>query len=411
MDNAPMDSMNMHQDSRTEPTRGRASWRRTRTSFLRADFLRAATLVIASAALLVAACQPMGSASSAPSPETVDDEHLKPFGDFELPRKIGSVDNVGLQIPTVSPDGEQLLYLRSDRDDLALMSLLGSPDPLHTPPDGELAIWQRPVSGTLTGRRISPERWAHSPVWSDSGQAIVYVVNQPPGSYIVHLELTSGQRTPLGLGNAVNCLPRFGPDDDTVVFCAGPTPAAFRVFRQRVGEPEPTALTPPGGNYSLPLAASTTDQVWCTRADGSELTWIAARPDNAQTLVSLWGTADQPDLLQTWAGIANPLSPDGRSFLFYDAARNRIRAYHATDRRVVGHRLGSIAACWLGPETIALATADGVFLVDTASGRSPGLFNGSWIPCRYVPRTGQLLLLGRERVNRFSIVEVLFRPR
>lgn len=307
MDNAPMDSMNMHQDSRTEPTRGRASWRRTRTSFLRADFLRAATLVIASAALLVAACQPMGSASSAPSPETVDDEHLKPFGDFELPRKIGSVDNVGLQIPTVSPDGEQLLYLRSDRDDLALMTLLGSPDPLHTPPDGELAIWQRPVSGTLTGRRISPERWAHSPVWSDSGQAIVYVVNQPPGSYIVHLELTSGQRTPLGLGNAVNCLPRFGPDDDTVVFCAGPTPAAFRVFRQRVGEPEPTALTPPGGNYSLPLAASTTDQVWCARADGSELTWIAARPDNAQTLVSLWGTADQPDLLQTWAGIANPL--------------------------------------------------------------------------------------------------------
>jgi len=121
--------------------------------------------------------------------------------------------------------------------------------------------------------------------------------------------------------------------------------------------------------------------------------------------------ADQPDLLQTWAGIANPLSPDGRSFLFYDAARNRIRAYHATDRRVVGHRLGSIAACWLGPETIALATADGVFLVDTASGRSPGLFNGSWIPCRYVPRTGRLLLLGRERVNRFSIVEVLFRPR
>ncbi len=391
-------------DSRAKPSDGLASSRRTRAC-------RAVTLFVASAALFATACQPTGPASSASAPETAGDEHLKPFGDFDLPRKIGSVDNVGLQIPVISPDGEQLLYLRSDSDGLSLMTLLGSPDPLHTPPEGELAIWQRPVAGSMTGRRISPERWAHSPVWSDTGQALVYVVNEPPGSFIVHLELATGHRTRLGLPGAINCLPRFGPDDDTLIFCGGPTSANFRVFRQHVDEPEPVALTPPGAGYFLPLTTSAANQVWCARADGPELTWIAGRLENAQDLVPRWGTADRPDLLQTWAGIAAPLSPDGRSFLFYDAARNRITAYHAADQRVVRHRLGSIAACWLGPEAIALATADGVFLVDTRSGLSPGLFNGSWIPCRYVPRTGRLLLLGRERATRFSIVEVLFRPR
>ena len=68
-----------------------------------------------------------------PSPGEIlrakNERHVALFGDFELPRRLGSVENVNLQIPTISPDGNQMLYLRTDRDFLSPMTLLGSTDP------------------------------------------------------------------------------------------------------------------------------------------------------------------------------------------------------------------------------------------------------------------------------------------
>jgi hypothetical protein len=107
-----------------------------------------------------------------------NERHARLFGDTDLPRRIGAVENVGLQIPRVSPNGRQMLYLQTDQDYLSPLTLLGSPDPQHTPPEGSLSVWLRPVEGAALGRRFSPQRWAHSPVWSDTGDAVAYVVNE-----------------------------------------------------------------------------------------------------------------------------------------------------------------------------------------------------------------------------------------
>ena len=87
------------------------------------------------------------------------DEHRRRFGDFELPNKVGYVPNAGLPAPPAfSPDGEWILYARTDRSAVSPMTLWGSPDPQHTPADGSLSIWLRPTRGTEPGRRLSAER-------------------------------------------------------------------------------------------------------------------------------------------------------------------------------------------------------------------------------------------------------------
>lgn len=364
--------------------------------------------------LAIFGCQPAGPAPSIdPRLNQLQAEHQRQreqFGEFEIPRKIGSVENVGLQIPAVSPDGQQMLYLRTDCERLSAMTLLGSADPNDTPPDKTLSIWLRPVAGVGPGEQLSRCFWAHSPTWSNTGAAVAYVANNPPHGSIVHLDLARGQATILGVHGAVNCLPRFDGDDHTLLFCSGSKArGSFRVYRQSIDEPAPVALSPPGTDCVFPVMSDKTGQVLCARVNADYLHWVSCGVDGVTELVPKCGSSDRPLLLQTWAGIASPLSPDRGAFLFFDTGQGRIAVLHATQRLVRRHRSGSIAACWVDEQTIALATQEAAFIVNIHTGVSTSLFSGSWIPCRYVPASRRLILLGQEHAGRFSIWEVVFK--
>ncbi len=348
-----------------------------------------------------------------PSPDalwTQAEQQRRAFGDFGLPRKIGSVRNIGFQLPVVSPDGEQILCLQTDRDFIPLQTIFGSPD--HTDPEGTLSIWLRPTQGTLPGRQISAERWAHSPLWSDSGQSIVYVANEPDHSVIVHLNLVSERRTLLGLADAVNCLPRFDGDDHTLLFCAGPTATGpFRVYRQVVGETLPLPLTPEGFDCLWPIRSDGRESVLCGRFDGNGLGWVQCRGDTVTDVARNVSQAGRPAALQALAGITTPISPDGKQLLFYNTLHKRIAIAHLTESNPPMHRIGSMAACWVNDETICLATADGMFIVNVHTGITVPLLDGLWIPCRYVTPTRRLILLGKERTGRLAVWEVVFATR
>jgi len=342
------------------------------------------------------------------------EQHKKSFGDFELPRKVGSVENLGVQIPSISPSGEQILYLRTDQDYISPMTLFGSPAQQDTPTEGTLSIWIRPLKGASAGRRLSTQRWAHSPVWSDSGRCVAYVANEPPHNFIVHVDLADGVETRLGLVNAINCLPRFDGDDRTLLFCSGQKPEGpFRVYRQVVGESTPQALTPKGPDCIFPLASSGNGKVLCACVEADHLNWVMGSSNGIENIAAKCGNAQRPAILQTWAGITSPLSPDRDNFLFYSSVFDRIIVFNVTDRRLRRHRSTSIAACWMDNDTIALANPDGVFAVKAPTGVSINLMSGPWIPCRFVPRERKLILLGSQKNNRrrFSIWEVVFKAR
>jgi hypothetical protein len=340
-----------------------------------------------------------------------NEDHRRRFGDFIF-QKLGSIENVGLQVPVVSPDGSQILYLRTNREYVSPRTLLGSPDPKDTPETGRLAVWLRPAAGAGLGREFSPHRWSHSPAWSDSGGAVVYVTNTPPSSAIIHTDLATGRQTVLGVTGMINCLPRFDADDRTVLFCAGTDPnGPFRIYRQSLKDKKPTPLILPGVDCLFPLFVDNTRGVFCVRANGENIKWIQARSDGLRDLTGPCGYSARPVVLQTLAGISNPVSPDRRSFAFYDALQNRICVYHCAGNVLRAHHPDSISACWLTDNAVALATNEWLFAVNTATGMSLQIFNGEWITARYVPASRKLLLFGKDTPRRFSIMEINFKDR
>lgn len=360
----------------------------------------------AAAALLLGACAQQTPAPVDPLMQSMD-QHREVFGSFELPRKIGSVLNVGSQLPAISPDGRQLLYLRREAESLQR----ASSDDGETAGQGPLSLWLRPADGMALGRRISQERWAHSAVWSPSGQYIAYVGAKGNGAAIVRFNVETGQRDVLGDGDAFHCLPQFDGDDARLLFCRGESETGpYRVCRQTVGEAQPTSLTPDGMSCSLPVL-SVENGVVCARADGEHMGWVECTPEHMADLAPGFGPSQSSELGNTWAGINVPVSPDRKSFIYYSGNHNRVAVCHLADKVVRQHRPGSIAACWLTNEAIALATAEGLFAVNTATGVSATLLSGGWVPMRYVPASSKLYLLGKEDgPSTLAVYELIFRP-
>lgn len=360
--------------------------------------------------LALVGCRAPGPASPEEQRAAIRARHQQLYGDADLPRKLGGVENCGLQIPAVSPDGQQLLYLRTDLEHLSPLTLLGATDAASTPTDGTLSVWLRPVAGTAPGRRLSQERWAHSPVWAPSGRAVAFVVNEPPVSYLVHVELATGMHTALGVPEAVHCLPRFDGDDQTLLFCAGDTPdGPFRVYRQGVADALPTPLTAAGLDCVLPVMTDGRGGVLCAQVLGDELRWVEGGVEGVRPLGPTTSLPARAALVQLWAGISAPLAPNRNALLFYDPARDRVSVLHVAERLVRWHRPRSIAACWCDEQTIALATADGAFVANTQTGDSISIFNGQWIPAGFVAHERRLILLGSDTPGRFALWELTFK--
>ncbi len=289
------------------------------------------------------------------------------------------------------------------------MTLLGSIEPTDTPAEGTLSLWLRPLRGSAAGRRFSSRRWVHSPTWSDSGRAVAHVANEPPTAFIVHVDIASGEETVLGVPGAVNCLPRFDGDDRTLLFCSGASARGpFRVYRQTVGDADPVALTPAGADCLLPVTSNPDGRVLCARVEADHLNWVESGLGGLTDLIPQCGLAERPTLLQTWAGIAAPLSPDHQSVLFFDTDEQRIRVWHVAEGHVRGHWAGSIAACWLDDDVLAVVAEDRLLIVNTKGWILTTLSGSSWIPLRYVPTTRRLILLGKDKPRRLSISEVTF---
>ncbi|MEP0843652.1 MAG: hypothetical protein HRF43_13190, partial [Phycisphaerae bacterium] len=237
--------------------------------------------------------------------------------------------------------------------------------------------------------------WAHSPVWSPSGRAVAFVVNEPPFARIVHLDLSSGDETLLGLAEAVHCQPRFDGDDRTLLFSAGPAGRGpFRVYRQRVGEGPPAPLTPEGRDCFLPLLVDDRGGVICASNLQGPPRWVRATLEGATDLTTAISGEGPEAVIGVCAGVAEPVSPDRRTFAYYDAVEGRVAVCDFAGRRTARHIRGSIAACWIDPRILAVATPDNLFAVDAFSGVRVALMSGAWVPARFVPASRTLIAFG-----------------
>jgi hypothetical protein len=371
----------------------------------------ATTRLSLAAAVLAAAlvgCATNPANNGADQYARINAAHLERFGNADLPRRVGTVENIGLQIPRIDPTGRQLLYLRTDQSGINPLTLCGA----APPENAHLSIWRRDVAGDALGVCISAAYdWAHSPVWAPDGSAIAFVATTIKGTTVVHHDLRTGAQTRLGVPGQLNILPRFDRTPTALLFCTGTDPTGpFQIARQQVTERVPTILTPPGTSLLLPVMTDGQAQVLCAQPDGQHLRWVQAHAAGTNALTSTWGRAPVPNPLQTWAGISQPLAPDAASLLFFDSLRERLAVLHIPDKLVRHHRRGTIAGCWIDPTAIALATRDGVFIVHAETGASVSVFNGAWIPATFRISDHTLILYGQESPRKFAIWEVSFHP-
>lgn len=354
----------------------------------------------------------LGCRSAAPAitgaPEFVDWEKTRQRFANAWPKRVGSVENNGLELPRCSPDGRWLAYLHIEGPPPPPQIRLAGPR--STPAEGSLQLWLKPVAGDDPGRRMSEERWVHSAAWSPDGQSLVYVVNDPDGASRLVLHPIAGQPTSIGVAGRRNCIPSFAPDGKSILFCVSPVEEArFELHRADLPGGRPASLgdrpifgqhprmTPDGQAVYYFEAGQSGLQLWRHRVRGG----------GGDLLLDGCGPPDPLASFHALECVVDPMNSDG-SFCLFDATAGRIVGVSSDGRSSRGHRENTVAACWIEPSLFVLATEQDLFLTSAASGLSHTLLNGSWLPVRYRPADQTLILLGRATNERFAVWQLVF---
>ena len=353
----------------------------------------------------------------------------------------GAVRHAGLGLPVVSPDGRWVASLES----------AGGPDavdadaPLTGRGLGGVSLWVRGVdegadrpaspSGAPFGSGAFPValEGASSPVWGADG-LLWFVSTLDDGAALVSYDPRSGQLRRRGTGLRRMLTPAPTADGRSVcVVGHGGNPESSLLFRVDLARQrtEPGPPPAPGGRAQvLPTAtAGGVLFVELREGDGGEPLPAALRrwgggAAPAADVAPLPALASVFDAASLFAGVASPLSPDGRWLLFFDASAEP-PGLQRVDLRTGAREpvaAGGTAAAWWSADRLAvavepvaggpgLAKEPGLRLVDLAEGArgSVTLLPGRWAP-RWVgvdPAGASVLAVTPgERPDRLKLVQL-----
>ena len=324
----------------------------------------------------------------------------------------GSVRHAGLGLPVVSPDGRWVASLEAAGGPGAV-----DPDaPLTGRGLGGVSLWVRGVD-EARGRPASPSgapfgagalpvalEGASAPAWGPDGR-LWFVSSGAGGAALVSYDPRSGQLRRRGSG--LRRVSRVVPLPDARFVCLvghGGNPEASLLFRfdpaRQRAEPGPPP-GPGGAAQVLPVAAGAGVLFVELRADAEGAPLPAALrswgggAEPAVDVARLPALASVFDAASLFAGIPDPLSPDGRWLLFFDASAEPPglqRVDLLTGRREPVAAGGTAAAWWSADRLAAavepvaggpgLAKEPGLRLVDLSAGArgSVTLLPGRWAP-------------------------------
>lgn len=333
------------------------------------------------------------------------------------------VANVGVQLPRVSPDGKWIAFL--DQDSAASPV---QPDDLITGNhlDG-MSLWVRGIDTPGVARNLAV-RGAAWPTWSPDGKTLAFVgYDDELGCTLGLHDLASGVTRRKGVGLRQMMMPAISPDGRRVAVVAyGEVPNHATIFIIDLDTDTAMPGPPPfaGDTQVLPRWLNDKTLLYVELFKGGEpnsalMRWGVGGTSVEQAISGLDAPASVFDAQFLHAAIAEPLSPDRRSWAYYSPGRDRIELIDLDTGRVTALREGFRAGAWWGSEWFIAADADRIDLVETRpndAGSTGGtadeplrlnLLTGRWVPIWADAEQQSILLLGEsERPDRFDTLQL-----
>ena len=335
-------------------------------------------------------------------------------------RERPGLPNAGLQLPRVSPNGEWIAFLDADPE-----SDYVSPDQWVTGRGLEgVSLWLRAVDREDAAAPVAVSQAAW-PAWSDDSNTLLFVSHDPSTGCALGLhDVTSGRTKRLSVGIQNMLTPSMSPDGRRVAVAGYgevADQALIFVIDLETGQASPGPLPTLGGAQLMPqwLDDDTLLFVELDEHGGGLLRWRMGQ-SQADPIAPLQLPASIFDAIHLHAGIARPVSPDGRYFTYYAPGQDRM-VWVATDGGdEASLEVGDRAGTWWSDEWFLAANDDRLALVASPQSRpsvdgSSGadlrphirLLSGRWAPVWADAEKQSMLLVGEgDTPDRFRLVQL-----
>ena len=340
------------------------------------------------AALMAAGCSgvPEPAAPAAPT-KPLQQTHVQ----FEI-ESLGELPNSGLQLPAVAPDGQWIAYLRMGGDRPA------GPEALFTGRGlAAVSLHLRPLRGGPS--RTLCAGGAAWPTWSADATRLAFIVYAKSGrcDLAIH-DLNAAITRRRGLGFPRMMMPALDPAGKAVALIAAaelPAPPRLHVADLKSGK-----LT------ACPTADKDERHLWPQWTPDGRIVYVTAKAGEAwvahwqpggfppEKLHRIHVPSSLPAAFQTFAGLASPLSPDGRSIAYYDIAGDHIVLVDLSTGQANALSEGTRCGCWLDDRRF-VAAGDKEMRLFFGHGKSAALLRGAWLPLGSVRDSARLVLCRR----------------
>ena len=330
--------------------------------------------------------------------------------------------NAGLGLPRVSADGQWIAFLDAATDaDAAAVS----PDQWVTGRGlGGVSLWVRGVEGEGPPRQVAAGDVAW-PTWSADGSTLVFISHDADTGCALGLHDVVTQRTDrMSVGLKKMLTPSMSPDGRRVAVGGyGEVADQSLIFVVDLDTGRALPGPPPtlGGAQLMPrwLDDDTLLFIELDDAGGGLMRWTVGSP-RADPVAPLRLPDSIFDAIHLHAGVAYPVSPDGRYFTYYAPGRDQL-VWVALDGGVEASlEPGAQAGTWWNDQWFLVADSEQLALVaspqahtpegpgtDTDSRPTMRLLPGRWAPLWADAEERSMLLVGQDASpERFRLIQL-----
>ena len=293
---------------------------------------------------------------------------------------LGILPNSGLQLPSISPDGQWVAYLQVAAGQAVYSDALASGAGLEN-----VSLFIRPTKRNARSVPVclSGAAW---PAWFGDGRRLAFVRRDGKRPQVGIHDLATGQTRYISTNLKSVMMLSVSPSGGRIALAGlgGAAGDAWRIWLLDVEKSQLELVAPetPSAAWQLWPQWETEDSLMYLSFGQGKARFVRRSGGN-MTPSRTWDAnapADPADAFQVLAGIVRQFSPDGRRLAWFDMLSDSVVLTDLSDRpsRRLGD--GTRAGCWMGNDSFVAAGEKELRLFGLDGHPPVRLMRGSWLP-------------------------------